>query len=101
MGDKLEITAELPGVDEKDVEVTVTGDILTIKGQKMVEHEEEGDNGTHTERHTESFSRSVRLPFEAHDDKIDATLDNGVLTIRVHRLAEEQKAGRRIQVKAR
>lgn len=96
---ELVVTAALPGVDEKDVKVTVAGDILTIKGEKKAEREEQGDDGRYTERRIESVSRSVRLPFEAKDEKIDATFENGVLTIRVHKLAEPQKGDRRIEVK--
>jgi HSP20 family molecular chaperone IbpA len=94
--DQLEllITAELPGVDEKDVEVKVSGgNTLTIRGQKKVDRESDGDDGVR------SFCRSIRLPFEVREEKIDATLDDGVLTIRVRKLPEERKVERSIAVK--
>jgi HSP20 family protein len=91
---QLRITAELPDVSEEDVEVAVSGDVLTIMGKQRVEHEQSGDRGRFR-----SFSRSVRLPCEVKECDIDATFDKGVLTIRVHKLAEWQKALRRIEVK--
>jgi HSP20 family molecular chaperone IbpA len=91
---ELVITTELPGVDEKDVEVKVTGgNTLTIRGQKKVEGEEGGDDGVR------SFCRSIRLPFEVKEEKIDAALDDGVLTIRVRKLRVARKGERSIQVK--
>jgi HSP20 family molecular chaperone IbpA len=94
--DQLEllITAELPGVDEKDVEVNVSGgNTLTIKGQKKVEREADDDDGVR------SFCRSIRLPFEVKEEKIDATLDDGVLTIRVQKQPVPRTAERAIAVK--
>jgi HSP20 family molecular chaperone IbpA len=96
---ELVITADLPGVDEKDVEVTLSGDTLTIKGEKKIEHEEKGDDGRYTERRVGSFSRSIRLPLEVEEEEIDANFDDGVLTIRVHKSPQAQKTVRRIEVK--
>jgi len=95
------VTAELPGVSEKDVEVSLAGDLLTIKGEKKAEHEEKNGDSTYMERRFGSFARSVRLPFEVHDEKVDATFDNGVLTIRVPKPAELQRAARKIEVKSK
>ena len=94
------VTAELPGLDEKDFEVTVAGDVLTIKGEKKAEHEEKNGDAYYMERRFGSFSRSVRLPFEVKDEQVDATYDKGVLTIRLPKPEEVQKAARRIEVKA-
>jgi HSP20 family molecular chaperone IbpA len=93
--DQLEllITAELPGVDEKDVQVKVSDrNTLTIRGQKKVESAKEGDDGIR------SFRRSIRLPFEVREEKIDATLNDGVLTIRVQKPAKLRKVERAIRV---
>jgi HSP20 family protein len=100
-GDFLEllITAELPGVDEKDVEVTVSGDTLTIRAEKEVAHEEKGDGGRYVERRTGVLSRSIWLPFGVNDEELDATFDEGVLTIRLQKLPEAQKTLRRTEVK--
>jgi HSP20 family molecular chaperone IbpA len=91
--DQLEllITAELPGVEEKDVEVKVSGsNTLTIKGQKKVERESDGDDGIR------SFRRSIRLPFEVKQEKIDASLEDGVLAIRVQKLRLVSAAARKV-----
>jgi HSP20 family protein len=94
------ITAEMPGLDEKDFQISIAGDMLTIKGEKKIEHEEKNGNGYHRERRYGAFSRSLRLPFEIKDEKIDATYNKGVLTIHLPKPADAQKAVRQIEVKA-
>jgi len=94
------ITAELPGVSDKDVEVSLAGDILTIKGEKRAEREEKNGDSTYMERRFGSFSRSVRLPFDIKDEKVDAKFKDGVLTIHLPKPAELQRAVRRIEVKS-
>jgi HSP20 family protein len=94
------VTAEIPGLDEKDCEVTLAGDVLTIKGEKKAEHEQRDGNTYYAERRYGAFSRSVRLPFEVKDEQVDATYNRGVLTVRVPKPAEAQEAVRRIEVKA-
>ena len=94
------ITVELPGVSEKEVEVTLAGDLLTIKGEKKAEQEQKNSDATYMERRFGSFSRSLRLPFEVKDEKVDAKYDKGVLTIRVPKPVEIRNAVRRIEVKA-
>jgi HSP20 family protein len=94
------ITAELPGLDSKDFDVTLSGDVLTIKGEKKDEREEKNGDMQYLERRFGSFSRSVRLPFEAADEKVDAKYEKGVLTVRVPKPAELAKAARRIEVKS-
>ena len=93
------VTAELPGISDKDVEVSVAGDILTIRGEKRAEHEEKSGDATYMERRFGSFSRSVRLPFEIKDERVDAKFKDGLLTIHLPKPAELQKAVRRIEVK--
>ena len=105
---ELLITADLPGFEEKDVEVTVSGDVLTIRGQKKVQHEEKGDDGHYCERRVEHRSRSIRLPFEVTEEEIEADFEDGVLTICVHKppkaiFAQEpqKETVRRIEVKGK
>jgi HSP20 family protein len=93
------VTAELPGLDEKDFEVTVSGDILTLKGEKKAERDERNGDAHYVERRFGSFSRSVRLPFEVKDEKVDASYDKGVLTVRIPKPAELQRPARRIDVR--
>lgn len=97
---ELVITAEMPGLDEKDFEVTLAGDLLTIKGEKKTENENRNGNAYYVERRFGSFSRSVRLPFAAGDEQVEANYDRGVLTVRVPKPAEAQRQVRRIEVKA-
>src|SRR5947199_4894425 len=92
---ELVITAEMPGLDEKNFEVTVAGDLLSVKGEKKAEHEQQNGDAFYMERRFGSFSRSVRLPFEVNDQPVDAKFDRGVLTIRVAKPAGTQRAARR------
>ncbi len=97
---ELVVTAELPGVTDKDVEVSLAGDILTIRGEKKAEHEQKNGDSYYAERRFGSFSRSLRLPFEVRDDKVDARFKDGVLTIHLPKPEDLQKSVRKIEVKA-
>lgn len=94
------VTAEMPGMDEKDFEISLSGDVLTIKGEKKLEHEQKNGDSYYRERRFGSFSRSLRLPFEVKDEEIDAAYRKGVLTVRVPKPAEAQKSVRQIEVKS-
>lgn len=78
---ELTITADLPGIDEKDVELTVADGILTLKGEKKAESEEKDKNYHVMERSYGSFARSFRLPETVKVEDIAARFDKGVLTI--------------------
>jgi HSP20 family protein len=93
------VTAEMPGLDDKDFDVAVSGDILTLKGEKRAEHEHTNGDAHYMERRFGSFSRSVRLPFEVQNEKVDARYEKGVLTIRVPKPADMQRQVRRIEVR--
>jgi HSP20 family protein len=94
------ITAELPGASDKDVDVSLAGDVLTIKGEKKSEKEQKDGDSTYVERRFGSFSRSVRLPFEVKDGQFDARFKDGVLTITLPKPTDMQRSIRRIAVKA-
>jgi HSP20 family protein len=79
--DKVMVKAEIPGMDAKDVEISLVGDVLTIKGEKKAEKEEKKENFHLVERSYGSFVRSLRLPAAVEADKIEATYKKGVLTI--------------------
>ncbi len=98
--DRYELSAELPGLDEKDVEVKLTGDGLTIRGQKIEEREEKDQDFHLSERHFGSFERYFTLPESVDTKKIDASFKNGVLTVVLPKNPESQKADRRIPIKA-
>jgi HSP20 family protein len=93
------IKAEMPGLDEKDFEVSLIGDLLTLKGEKKAEHEQKNGDAYYMERRFGSFARSIRLPFEVKDENVEARYDKGILTVRLPKPADIQKAVRRIEVK--
>ena len=82
-GNEITVTAEIPGMEKNDLDVSLTGDTLTIKGEKKVEHEEKSDNFHRFERSYGSFSRSLSLPCEVQHDKVDASYKNRVLTLKL------------------
>ena len=94
------ITAELPGIEEKNIDVTVSGDMLTLKGEKHYEKEEKDKNRYMSERAYGSFQRSFLLPDGVERDKIAADLAKGVLTITLPKTAAAQKPQKKIAVKA-
>ncbi|NNF79894.1 MAG: Hsp20/alpha crystallin family protein, partial [Rhizobiales bacterium] len=87
-------------VDEKDLDVTLTGDVLAIKGQKKQENESKDGDRRYVERSFGSFTRSVRLPFEASDQNVEADMKNGVLTVRIPKPADYSNRSKRIEIKA-
>lgn len=97
---EVKVTAELPGVDEKDVEVTLSDDLLTIRGEKKREQEKKEESYHMVERSYGSFARSLRLPFAVDQSKVDARFKNGVLTITLPKPPEAQKPAQKVQIKA-
>ena len=97
--DKLLIKVELPGLEAKDVDVSISGDFLTIKGEKQKEEEEKGEHYYCCERYSGSFQRSFRLPVDIQDDKVEATFDKGVLKITLPKSEEAKKKKIEIKVK--
>jgi HSP20 family protein len=95
-----EVTAELPGVDEKDIDVTVSGDMLTIKGEKKSQKDEKGKDYRLMERSYGAFERTMTLPFMADPGKIEAKFDKGVLKVTVPKPPEAQVTLKHIPVKA-
>jgi HSP20 family protein len=92
------IEAELPGVEEKDVTVTLANGVLTIKGEKKQEKEEKSESYHLTERSFGSFERSLRLPDTVDDAKVEAHFDKGVLKVTAAKKPEAVKAERRIEI---
>ena len=98
---KYRFTAELPGVSEKDVEVTLSDNVLTIKGEKKVEAKKEAEGKSiRLERSYGSFQRSFALPADIDHAKVDASFDKGVLTIGVAKNKEAKAKTKKIEVKA-
>ena len=92
------VKAEIPGMEQKDLDVNLAGDVLTIKGEKKAEHEEKGDNFHRIERSYGSFSRSLALPCEVQQDKAEANYKNGVLSLRLPKSESCKKKAVKITV---
>ena len=96
--DELVMKTELPGIDKKDLDITIEGDRLTVKAEKKEEVKEDTTHHTR-ERYYGKYVRSMSLPFPVNGDKASATFEKGVLELRIPK-AEELKA-KKIEVKAR
>lgn len=95
-----EITAELPGLDEKNVEIKLSNRTLSIKGEKNEEKEEKDKDYYLSERRYGLFQRSFQLPEGVDPEKIEANFAKGVLTVKMPKTAQAQKAEKKITVKA-
>lgn len=95
---ELVIKAELPGLDPKDIDISMNNGYLTIKGEKKHEKEEKDENYHLIEKSYGSFTRSVRLPREVQNDKIAASFKNGVLRITLPKSEEAKKKEIKIKV---
>ena len=96
--DAVLVHAEVPGIDPKNLDIAVTGDVLTVRGEKKDETEQKGRNYHRVERRYGAFTRSLTLPASVDADKVEAKVKNGVLEIRLPK-REEAKA-RRVEVKS-
>lgn len=94
----LTISAELPGLEEKDVEVSLDGDLLTLSGEKRQETSEEKEGIHISERSYGSFRRSIRLPWAADPAQASAAFDKGVLTVTLKRPPEAVPKVNRIPI---
>ena len=95
-----EVTVELPGMDEKSIEVNVANGCLTIKGEKQEEKEEKKKDYHLQERHFGSFERRFQVPEGVDASKIEANFRKGVLTVTLPKRAEAKKAEQKIAIKA-
>lgn len=95
---EIEITAELPGLEEKDVQINVSDNVLTIRGEKKAEKEEKDKNYRLIERSYGSFERTLELPQGVNADAIKANIAKGVLKVTVPKPAPSQV--KKIDVKA-
>lgn len=96
-GEEVRIRAELPGVSENDIDVSLDGDVLIIRGEKKFERTDEKENYHVVERSYGTFQRALRLPWPIDPAKVGAAFDNGVLTVTLPKGAEPEKS-RRIPV---
>jgi HSP20 family protein len=99
--DAIEVTAELPGCTEKDIDVTLNEGVLTIRGEKKTERDEtDKDKNWHmVERSYGSFSRSIPLPFMPDSAKVEAKFDKGVLRVKLPKPADVAKKEKKIEIR--
>jgi HSP20 family protein len=97
--DNFVVKAELPGLEAKDVNVSISGDVLTIKGEKKTEEEEKDKHYHCVERYSGSFQRVFQLPSGVKTDMIEATFDKGVLRVTLPKVEEARKKEIDIKVK--
>jgi HSP20 family protein len=96
--DEIVVTAALPGIKADDVDITLTGQTLTLRGESKADEEVDGDEYLYRERRFGAFSRSLKLPVRVQGEKADAQFADGVLTLRIPK-AEEVKP-RQIRINA-
>jgi HSP20 family protein len=95
---EIKVSAELPGLDEKDVEVSLYSNMLSIRGEKKEEREERSGSTYRMERSYGSFQRAIPLPAEVETDKVEAVFQKGVLTITLPK--REARDRKKITIKA-
>ena len=98
--DAIEVTAELPGVDEKDINVSLNENQLVISGEKKEETKKDEKDWHVEERSYGSFYRSMSLPFKPADGAVEAHFDKGILHVNVKKPAEVTKNAKTIEIKA-
>jgi len=84
------VAVDLPGFEEADVDLEVTDTTLRIDAERETAIDEEGDRYVHRERHEQSTQRTIDLPSEVEKDAVTATMENGVLTVRLPRMEAEE-----------
>lgn len=92
------VTAEIPGMDEKDIQVTFSKGVLAIYGEKREDRQEKNSRYHRIERTYGSFRREVPMPCEVEEDKITATFKKGVITVVLPKSARQEVLGKRITV---
>lgn len=99
--DAIEISAEMPGIDDKDLDLSVSDGLLTIRGEKNAESEKKDKSYYLSERRYGSFQRSFRLPESVDQDKIQAKFDKGVLSLTLPKRAEAREKTKKISISGR
>jgi HSP20 family protein len=94
----LEVTAELPGISEKDIDVSLNDEVLTIRGEKKSEDVKDGETYHISERTYGSFSRSLRLPYKPNEKKISASFKDGVLSLMIPRPSTAKPSAHKIPI---
>lgn len=95
---EIRLTAELPGVNRGDLEVSVSNDRLTIRGEKKKQQEKSDQDYYRLERYYGSFQRNIPLPYEVDSDQVDASFKDGILAVVLRKTKAEQEKIKRIQI---
>jgi HSP20 family protein len=96
----VEVTAELPGIDEKNVDVSLADNVLTIRGEKKEEREQSESGWQVSERSFGSFVRTIPLPVEVDEGKVQAQFRSGVLTVMLPAAADAERKAKKIEIKS-
>lgn len=96
----LRVSAELPGIDKKDIQLSIEDNVLSIRGEKKNVEESREAGCYRTERTYGFFQRSVPLPADVDSEKAEATFDKGVLTVRMPKAPKREEGGKRIEIKS-
>lgn len=96
--DAYTITMELPGVEEGDIDVSVSDGVITVKGEKSTTREDKGDTWYFSERQYGAFSRAFRLPQDADGGKVAANLKDGILTLSVPKRGPDEAPSSKVKI---
>ncbi len=98
--DEVTVTADLPGLEEKDLDVTLDGDLLTIRGTRKEEKDDKKHNYHMTERYYGEVQRVIQVPAGVDPEKVKAAFKNGVLKVTLTKLPEAKTHSKHIEIKA-
>jgi HSP20 family protein len=96
---EIKVSAEVPGMNENDIQVSISDNVLSLSGFKETEKEEKGKRMHRIERSSGSFRRDIPLPVEVDEERVEALFKNGVLTVTLPKVSSSPVKGRRIFVK--
>ena len=94
------VSAELPGLETKDLDISITDDVLTLRGEKRQESKREEENYFHMECSYGAFNRSIPLPAEVESDNVKSEFKNGILKIALTKKPEEKRKAKKIEINA-
>jgi HSP20 family protein len=98
---EIKVSAELPGMDENDIDVSLTRDTLTIRGEKKEEKEDKGKDYYRMERSYGSFTRNIPLPVEVNTDKVEATFKKGILYVTLPKTVSAIEKTKKVPIRSK
>jgi HSP20 family protein len=94
------VSAELPGMEANDIDISVSDNMLSLRGEKKQERKHEGENYYHMECSYGSFNRSIPLPSEVESENVNAEFKNGILKVTMNKKPENKQKAKKIEIKA-